>query len=354
MGDAIQSAIIGAGAAISVMLIKDVIVPIFKSSKAKEEMTKSLTERYAHPLGLAALSLFYRMREMVLLKRFDYLSESARTNDFNKYKYVSSLYRVTSLLGWIRALKLENSHLLQGRNPQSIQIQNLVSGFESSLADGPHVEIDVLKCLATLWGIDLPPDENKLHEIANRCDQARNYVFNGILQEVTAENLFSAVKHVADSICNANNCESIPDDIIMKTITIAKSALTPKQSWIYRDWQAAIGDVMIKESRTPIREFDVIGYADFEQLYEDNNRWIKRMEHIFSGVDFEVNNNDYRPQQVREIFTATARLVLELNGLDIDSRPFTQKNIEDVKKSFIVNHAEHHAIKTPIPTKYVG
>jgi len=87
---------------------------------------------------------------------------------------------------------------------------------------------------------------------------------------------------------------------------------------------------MIRESRTPAREFDVIGYAEFEELYENENKWIKRVERVFVNVDFEHSCNDYRPQQLKDILAASAKLVLEINSLVINSKLFTQESIQHV------------------------
>ena len=49
-----------------------------------------------------------------------------------------------------------------------------------------------------------------------------------------------------------------------------------RQAWIYRDWQQAIGDVMIRDIKGPVRRFDIIGYGEFEALLRSATRagWI--------------------------------------------------------------------------------
>lgn len=332
MDKAILPALIGATVAMLVTAIKDVCIPIVKHRLAEKEKSRTLIEKYAPPLGISALSLFYRMREMVVLKRYDYLEEAKRNNDFSLYKYISSLYRLASLLGWIRAMKLENSQLLHISKDQQAKMTNLVYEFESSLADGPHAELEILQSLSQLWDISLPECQDKKHIIANECDDVRRCTLAGQLIGSNNNDNLATLKQIAESICTAVGCSPVSDSTLKRTADEAVSILNPKQFWIYRDWQAAIGDIMIKESNTPIREFDVIGYGDFEKLYENKDKWVSRLENLLSDIDFDSSCCDYRIQQLQDILASTAQLVLKINELNIKGKPFTDDNIKHVKE----------------------
>lgn len=333
MDPAIQSALIGASTAIVLPMIKEIVVHFVKHDHAQKARIKSLTERYTHPLGMSAVSMFYRLHEMIELKRFDYLDETTRTNDFNNYKYISSIYRLASLIGWIRALELESSHLIQDGNSKRERIIAVVSDFKKALADGPHAEVDIIQNLGKLWNIHLPKDENDLHRIANKCDQVRNFTLtNESVKGIKPDDSTEAIKLVMQTLCSANNSEMISDEILSETCARAINILTPKQCWIYRDWQNAIGDEMLVKAQTPIRDFDVIGYGAFEKLYKKNNIWVKRTERVFSNVNFDIKQNDYRPDQLTTILKETAKLLIEIDKWDIASKPFTDETIKLAKK----------------------
>lgn len=333
--DNIIASLIGAISAIVVMTIRDVIVPYFKHQHKKKTELQSLTERYAYPLATSSIPLFYRLREIVICKRFDYLNAENRDNTFNRYKYISSIYRLANMIGWIRALKLEQSNLLLHDTTQKSQISRLVSGFEKSLADGPHAEIDIIHNLATLWGISLPTNDSILNSIATKADQVRNCVFTRHYSDPNKHPLQDVLRKVADSLTTASNSCTISDETLSSTKDKALLILSPKQAWIYRDWQSAIGDTMIKESNNSIRRFDVIGYAEFETLFEEKNKWIMRLETLFEGVEFNENNNDYRVPQLSEILKATASFIIEINSL-VATSPFSETNLDDAKQALSV------------------
>ncbi|WP_129586547.1 hypothetical protein [Pseudodesulfovibrio hydrargyri] len=85
------------------------------------------------------------------------------------------------------------------------------------------------------------------------------------------------------------------------------------------------------EVKDSIRKFDVIGYAEFESKIELKNKWINIVIELFNNVDLYCIQNDYRVKQLYEILRASASIIIEINNLNIDSRPFTSQNINDAK-----------------------
>jgi hypothetical protein len=332
MDPSTQAAIIGAGAAILTTLVKDISLPYLKHRKSKSDEIKSLTERYSYPLANSALSLFYRLREMIVDQRHDYLKQINRTNTFNEYKFNSSVYRLASLIGWIRALKLEQSSILLNHSTRDSTLSHLVAKFESSLADGPHVEVAIIRGLSSLWAIDLPSEPGELASIARKCDQARNLIFGNTLRDSSKAELKESIRDVANALCSCTRSQFLSDEILFETIERAKNILSPKQALIYRDWQSAIGDTVIYEAKDSIRKFDVIGYAEFESKIESKNKWINIVIELFNDVDLNCIQNDYRVKQLYEILRASSSIIIEINNLDIDSKPFTVQNINDAKR----------------------
>lgn len=59
--------------------------------------------------------------------------------------------------------------------------------------------------------------------------------------------------------------------------------------WIYRDWQSAIGDVLIQPTATRSRRYEVVGFREFSRLYEhgsgEEKRWLQLLVPVFSGAD---------------------------------------------------------------------
>ena len=76
------------------------------------------------------------------------MREDAPLTPFNEYKRISTCYRIAAILGWIRAIRLEQSYLFYGDQPAVDALRRAVVDFESALADSPWVEIEVVKNLA--------------------------------------------------------------------------------------------------------------------------------------------------------------------------------------------------------------
>ena len=65
-------------------------------------------------LAADAVNLLWRLDEILFKQRGQYLSENAPPTPFNQYKLISTCYRIAAILGWIRAIRLEQSYLFYG------------------------------------------------------------------------------------------------------------------------------------------------------------------------------------------------------------------------------------------------
>lgn len=329
-------AFVGAISAITVVTIKDIAIPFFQKRNEYRDTMRSLSERYSLPVASTAIQLFYRLREMIVHKRYDFLLNSKRKNTFNKYKYNSTVYRLASLIGWMYAIKIEHSNLSQVDKVNNTKISDIFSRFESALADGPHAEKEILLKLCSLWSIELPSDDNSVQSIANQLDQVRNCVFS--CEEEMINPKLSSIKEIADTISRLAGKKPPSENIIKETKVDAIEILTPKQKWIYRDWQSAIGETMTTNAEGGVRRFDVIGYANFEELI-GKNKWVIRLEELFEDLDFESAKNDYRVEQFHKILISIAELVIEINNLQLNAKPVPKKTIDHVKE-FLKTHRQ--------------
>ncbi|WP_204283133.1 hypothetical protein, partial [Klebsiella pneumoniae] len=85
-------------------------------------------------------------------KRHAFLKTSTLPLDFNAYKRISTLYRIATLIGWIRGMNLELRALPRGKTNVATPISKQIAAFQKALADGPHVELHRLTRLSALWG----------------------------------------------------------------------------------------------------------------------------------------------------------------------------------------------------------
>ncbi len=59
---------------------------------------------------------------------------------YNEYKRTSTLYRIATFLGWVRALNIELSALSRNADRAS-SVYQAIEEAQKALADGPHVEL---------------------------------------------------------------------------------------------------------------------------------------------------------------------------------------------------------------------
>ena len=118
---------------------------------------------------------------------------------------------------------------------------------------------------------------------------------------------------IADTLSVTGPSEAI----VRETHARAIQSIALREAWLYRDWQIGIGDLMIMNAPSGGRQFEVVGYREFENLYkggdEEQKRWISRVEAIFNDLDTTANDRyDVRLEQLRNTIQATADLLLSL------------------------------------------
>lgn len=340
----VTAAFIALAGVIFGVVVRDVILGLYQSRKARADALadkqadlarkhRDLVRLYADPLWEAARSLRFRLDEIVERQQGRYLRADEPDIVYFAYKRVSTLYRLAVLLGWIRAMRRERSYLDPEQASAAAEMQ-AITDLEVALADGDHVELHRLDELMILWRVPLIEGGAKAR-IATLIDVQRAR-FLASKDALSARDL-----PTEDQIALAESCAlivreratiDVPAALVKATAEQAAIIFGIKEAYIYRDWQAAIGDMMIEEATAGARHFSVIGFGAFEDLYVAAKakktrgaaaRWFDRLEALFHDLDMEHSDTfDARRQQMQKLHVCCRTLEAALNKR-IAARPKT-------------------------------
>lgn len=329
MSDQLTSGLLGTVLGLLSAVVTSFIIPYVQKRMEKAEQKRGIYEKYAQPLAADAVNLIWRFDEILFSKRGQYLLEQAPPTPFNEYKRISTCYRLAAILGWIRAIKLEQSYLFYGDQPAVDALRQAVVDFESALADSPRVEMEVLNNLATLWDITLPGQPEAVARIAAQvyADMQHSLSKHALghyheLASLDGEKGLEVVRGIAGSITRMLDHAPVSEQVLSATCGAALKIIGVRQAWIYRDWQQAIGSAMIKEINGAVRRYDIIGYGDFEALLNGTGTcWLDRLRELVIGIDISKENTyDLRLRQLRHVARAVASLVCSIETLDLERR----------------------------------
>lgn len=340
----LKSALIGFGGVVLGLLIRDALLPLYFFRKKRETELEDQFQRrraeleaqyrneliqardtvrlYADPLLQSCTSLNFRLKEVLEQKgRATFLLPQTPQSEFVVYKRISTLYRLAALLAWIRAYRTERSYL----DPNDVgvrpsEIEGAVQDIELALADGPHVETQRLNELLRIWVPSCPAiSEQDGRDLAIAIDNVLRSIltqegktYASELTDNAKEQLCSAAAAIISRGLNVN----IPPELITGERSRAIIFFGIKEAYVYRDWQQAIGDLLlIKLTGTP-RRFDVMGYAQFESFFlgsdqaqETERRWIRRLDKVFAGLEPDKEDVfDARRDQLKRVSQAAERL----------------------------------------------
>lgn len=326
----IISSIISAIIALTVVFINR-----FFENRKRVKDNHDTIKRYANPIIFASEQLAWRLKE-ILEFNGAYLLPNAPQNGFFKYKFDSTVYRLCSLLGWIQAAKKEQSYLEGLKLKQHTEIQHAIIFFQKKLADGSHVEVSILDDLIKLFNLQsVAISENERAMIGVELEKI---IFNYIPDNIKRNTILldkgkqiELVKEALDHICQKTNQTKINENVIQEKISTAINEISREFCWIYRDWQSAIGDEMIKEIKDANRRFDVIGFVDFQSIHEENE-WIKKADGLFAALDVSVDDRfDARVQQLKQVFDSVIQLIEVLKRLIKKQETIPDKSLKALK-----------------------
>lgn len=298
----ITSAIISAIIALFVVFINK----YFENKKSKKKKYDTV-KKYANPIIFASEQLAWRLKEILEFKGA-YLLPNAPMNGFFKYKFDSTTYRLNAVLGWIHAAKKEQSYIEGIKIKQHEKIQSSINEFQRRLADGSHIEVSILGDLAILFNLNIGElDESKKALIGVELE---NIIFKFIPDNIKKnvgslpqEKQTEMLDKIMDFICTKTNQRKIKQEVIKEKRATAINEISREFCWIYRDWQAAIGEEMIIKIKGANRRFDVIGFPEFIMKHNESN-WLKKTDNLFSNLDVSVDDRfDSRVQQLKQVYS---------------------------------------------------
>ncbi|HEY1750980.1 MAG TPA: hypothetical protein VGG29_06935 [Caulobacteraceae bacterium] len=318
-------ALIGLVGVAAGILVRDVAAPFLAWLNRSSTARKEAVERYAQPFATSVETMFWRLDEMLVKRRFSYLIRENRIRAFQVYKFESSIYRIAALLGWIWALNEEHSLLLEKNSRKTDSFVSLAELIAAALADGMHVEEWKVQQLCELWRIDLPAEQalgaagSDVEDILDAATfQAGS---RKALTELDHQARFDLLAKVRARIERASPRASLNRADLLTSSASALEILGARQAWVFRDWQRAIGEVMTRRTTgNSARLFDVIGFAEFSSLREAKNPWLLHLEEVIGDVDFDSSAPDFRRSQLEKLHGAVARTLVRLQRLRLKQK----------------------------------
>ncbi len=320
------SAVVGA----SVALIT-IYVDGRRKKKEQKRVEYDTYKRYSKPIMFAAETLAWRLREVLMFKGA-FLLPDAPMNGFFKYKFDSTIYRLSSLIGWIRAANKEHSYIEGFNDAKNSEIREAISAFQKVLADGSHVEVSIFEELSKLYGLEIKEiSPQTRQEIGVELERiVFKYIPDQVKKNVSNLDRGKQIEMVSQAmkfISQKTNQSVLNEEQIKEHIEVAIDEIAREFCWIYRDWQNAIGDEMIVQLEGSYRHFDVIGFGEFITKHSESE-WLKKVDNLFSNLNVSIDNRfDTRVSQVKRIYITLVKLIEELNKAIEDEQAISKKGL---------------------------
>lgn len=336
----IVAALIGATVAVTVAMItiavKDYLFPILAEKRSATKLRRATFGKYGNPLIVSCIALLYRLKE-ILDNRGHFLQSTAPPNPFNEYKRVSTLYRLCNLLGWLRASNIELSYIQVKSNSHFLPIHLAMQNIEKTLADGHHVERSKTDELIKIINFTFSKDQINTLSYQIEIIVHRHYQGGGVssAKDLTEEQQYKLVREIVDFLCSVSENSQLDETTLRSMVAPCIREISSIETYIYRDWQHALGDMMIRETSREIRKYEVIGFKEFEELYSNNQpeiqKWIARVKRLFDDLDVSKNDRfDNRRQQLVGLYDATYNLLKAISKIKTSSIDIAEKALKDL------------------------
>jgi hypothetical protein len=317
---AIVAALIGAGATFAAIMVRDWFLETRKERRAVRRTEAEVYEQYLAPLCDACEKIVWRTHEIFVEERHAFLKAATLPLGYNGYKRTSTLYRVATLIGWIRGMDRELSSLPRRNPAKSPALATEVTAFREALAQGNRVEEDRLDGLCKLWSLDPTAlqavaraklamrVEVKAHALAGVAAAANLAAVAGLSPAKQKKLCLDLAAFVATEL----GLPTPSSTLVASTVAEALDSLVFREALIYRDWQGALGDAMIEPDEDSVRRFRIIGYAAFEKLLDARDTpWMKVLAASIEDIDLEqLDPKDFRTHQLRRVARAAASILV--------------------------------------------
>ena len=325
LSDDLKVALISAAAAIVVFMLGG-LTGWSRRRSDRAASSRAVYRKYSDPITSSATGLLWRLHEV-----FDgsgagyYLVAHQHPAAFEHYKAVSTLYRIAAMLGWVRALRRELVFVTSGDRRRQRTLESALTRLESVLADGGQQELERVDSILTLFFPHHRPDPRTKAEVGTRLDyeldRTRDAHGVGSVDDLRDEDAKHTVTMAVQVVADSLRLEAIPQSTVDEQWRECLALLTVREAWIYRDWQAAIGDLMIRDSASGDREFEVIGFREFEEMCEsgsaEEKKWLTRLNAVLDELDVRASpGNDARITQVESLYSACGQILIAIHTQD--------------------------------------
>ena len=310
----------------------------FEVRDSELEHARSQVSSLAHyaPLVASAISsVKFRLQEIVSTSgEIGYFHSDKPTSDFIEYKRISTLYRVATLFAWLRAFKLEQSLL----NP--IEVEDLrpqIEAVERAFGDGHFVDERRVELL-----VGQEVDDSETKAVLSRKLSALLQEFLAKHPAIPRHQLDLLDPNEKDNLCR--RAVEMVNEHLMAGLAVPQEIerdnmlrrIGIREAWLYRDWQDALGGMMLVETENSERRYNVIGYEEFEEIYHQSlgmppegevvaekaltpremtfKRWLPRLKCVFDQLDMS-NRADARVIQLKGAFEAIEGLASAIDAV---------------------------------------
>jgi hypothetical protein len=314
------AAFVGIVSALLTAILKDFVFVRLHHRLDKKSGQRDVLRLYVAPLAQASEKLVWRFSEIFLSERHQFLKSATLPLVFNEYKRQSTLYRIASLLGWMRAIQLELNALEVEEAGLSKEVFESLEGVRKALADGPDVERLRLRKLLDVWQLGEPDPINEAKLAAEL--ERRLYAEAGdslkhdarYLQQADREEKIRVCRSLADFLAEAQKRAKLNRAFLEERIEAAILGMSYREALIYRDWQDAIGDCMLVRDEDSRRKFTIIGYADFVKMLSETSLWMEVFRDSIIDIDFDaLDTTDYRATQLSALSKSVSQIVITIS-----------------------------------------
>jgi hypothetical protein len=326
----VTAALIALAGVLIGLVARDIVMALVLANRKREDERRERTESrefarhdavriYGDPLHEAVKALRFRLHE-IIDGPARYLLAATPLTKYVHYKRVSTMYRLLALLGWIQAIRRERSYL----DPEDeVPTIGPILAIEAALADGQHIENQRLAELVEMWKAPKQIlERSDAKRLAAELDAAlRDYLAEHeclSASDLEPEDRKKLARKCADLLASRTDAE-IPRTLVDARVEDAMAFFGIKEAYLYRDWQRALGDLMLRESKDTRRRYDVIGFGEFEDRYTaarngssetiHARRWFDRVEEVFHDLDMtQAGMFDARREQLRKLYEECVNL----------------------------------------------